>query len=173
MIILDKELAFLQLAFEHLKFSPSEQKTMHTLVERGCILSPQLWEMIVEKLGGLKFINEHGYDFNDFTEAKTGSCNWKFDSARGTDSITGQITNVGGKIGHLRAAVYNVYTKKIDFFLLPPNHYCSTYSSNSNKQESLKFSYSRYRDTYSNMLEHYRVKDIHEVCGKIVSKKAA
>lgn len=170
-----KELAFIDLATKHLGFSNSEKKHMKVLVERGCVLSPQLWEMIVEKLTGSKFVNESKYDFEDFSEAKTGSCTSR-PGSKGYYSYKGQITGVGGKLGYIRVALYNEYSRSIDFFLLPPDHSCNSYTAEMCPQAAIKFSYSRRDDTYSNGLEQYRVYKVEDVCSKIrvvKNKKAA
>ncbi len=166
MAMLDKEKAFVEIASKYLDFTNAEKKHMINLVNRGCVLSPQLWEMIVEKVSGLEFVDQSGYDYSDLSEAKTGSCTVRFQATTGYDQVAGQITNIGDKQGVIRTALYNDWTKKIDFFLIPTNHSCTTYTTKKCPQASLKFSYNRYRDEYSNGLERYRKKNLEEVCQK-------
>lgn len=169
MFIIGKELAFVNLAAKHLGFTKTEKKHMINLVNRGCILSPQLWEMIVENVSGLKFVDKNGYDFEDGSEAKTGSCTLQLKKSTGYYAVKGQITNVSGKDGVIRAALYNDWSKKIDFFLLPPGYLCKSYAYEKCPQASIKFSYSRKNDTYSNGLEDYRVFFVEDVC--VLSKE--
>lgn len=173
MSIIGKELAFVELASKELGFTRAEKKHMINLANRGCILSPQLWEMVVEKVSGLKFVDRSGYDFDDGSEAKTGSCTVQMQKSTGYDMVKGQITNVSGKNGYIRVALYNDWTNRIDFFLLPPGYGCSSYTHEKCPQAQIKFSYSRRNDSYSNGLEIYRVYDLKDVCSKKSCKKAA
>lgn len=166
--VLDKEISFVDLASTYLSYSPDEINTLIKLVERGAEISPHLWEMIVEQESGIKFVNKDGYDFEDFTEAKTGSLTVRKNSKRVYSK--GQITNVSGKIGHMRVAIWNELKNSIDFFLIPPNHYCTTYTSPATPRASIQFSYHKKNDTYSNNLELYRVKLLNEVCVKVTNE---
>lgn len=173
MSLIGKELAFIEMAAKEIGFTRAEKKHMINLVKRGCILSPQLWEMVVEKVLGLKFVDQSGYDFEDGSEAKTGSCTLQLKNSTGYYSVKGQITNVSGKDGYIRVAIYNDWADRIDFFLLPPGYACSSYSYEKCPQAQIKFSYSRRNDSYSNGLERYRVSGLEHVCVKSSLKKAA
>lgn len=166
-----KEIAFVKLASEYLGYTNQETKTLLKLAEGGVEMSPRLWEMIIEKVANIKFLNESGYDFADFTEAKTGSMTIRHDSYSGYCKRGGRITNADGKIGHMRVAIWNECTNDIDFFLIPPDHCCTSYSSAKNPQGAIQFSYSSKHDSYANNLEMYRVNSVEEVCKKVCNKK--
>lgn len=167
--VLNKEIAFVHLASIFLDYTENEVQTLLKLVERGAEISPHLWEMVIESFSGIKFVNKGGYDFEDFSEAKTGSMTIRYNSASGYNSNKGQITNVSGKIGFMRVAIWNECTDQIDFFLIPPNHCCTTYSCKSSPQASIQFSYSKRNGTYSNNLETYRVSSLKEVCSAVIN----
>lgn len=167
--ILDKEIAFVKLASNYLNY---DSLTLMELVRGGAEISPHLWERIIEKISGIKFVDKNGYDFEDFTEAKTGSLTIRTRSDTGYVDRKGRITNTTGKIGHMRVAIWNGCTDCIDYFLIPPDHNCTSYSSTNNPQGAIQFSYSIRNDTYANNLEEYRVQTIEEVCKRVENEIA-
>jgi hypothetical protein len=162
--VLDKELAFLTIAADVLKLPEIEVNILRKyIVEDNHEFSSKLWERIVCKVGKFKFVDGFGFDNSDKSESKTGSTRVVINH-RYYESVVGQITNVTGKIGHIRAAVYNVHKKCIDYFLIPPDFDCNFYTSEKCPQGSIKFSYNRRNDSYANSLEKYRVENLKEVC---------
>jgi len=160
MINIDKELAFLDLAVDVLKFSRGKRAFIREMIlEYNQELSPKFWEKVIEKIGKIKYIDDHYMDFSDGSEAKTSST---FISKSG---VKGNISNVSGKTGHIRVACYNTWKKNIDYFLMPTNHKCTvSYTKSRGNKGNIHFSYNRTLDTYSNNLDKYRVKNIKEVC---------
>jgi len=165
--LLKKEICFLELAKKHLDYSENEISTLLKLVERGAEISPHLWEMIIEKVGNIKFVNKHGYDFEDFSEAKTGSLTLGVNRITGYDTKKGRITNAENKVGYMRVAIWNQCKDSIDYFLIPPDHFCNSYSSKACPQGAITFSYSINHDRYSNSLDDYRVYYLEDVCRSI------
>ena len=163
-VILDKEIAFVNLASKYLSY---DTNTLTELVLGGAEISPHLWEKIIEKVGNIKFVNKHGYDFEDFSEAKTGSMTLGTDWRTGYSTKKGRITNAENKIGYMRVAIWNEYKNSIDYFLLPPDHLCTSYSAKSCPQGSIKFNYSVNHDRYSNCLDDYRVFTLEDVCRSV------
>jgi len=160
MINIDKELAFLDLAVDVLKFSRGKRAFIREMIlEYNQELSAKFWEKIIEKIGKIKYKDNHHMDFSDGSEAKTSSASL----SRGR--VSGKITNVSNKTGYIRVACYNFWKKNIDYFLLPPKHKCKMlFSEATGNRGSIYFSYNRTLDTYSNNLDKYRVKNIKEVC---------
>lgn len=165
MINKDKELAFLDLAADILKYSRTERAFIREWINKGHEFSSRIWEEIIEKLAKTKFTDVAHMDFTDGTEAKTGCTRTHMHKIKHHTNICGQITNVAGKIGFIRVACYNNWTQNIDFFVLPPNHTAKAYYSKATgNQGCIKFSYNRSNDTYSNNLETYRVKSVTDCC---------
>lgn len=162
-----KELAFLDLAAKHLDYTHLEIEAYRKLISHGGVISPQIWQMIVEKYSNSKFVDEDGYDFEDFTEAKTGSVSLGWDKKKDCSTRNGRITNVKKKIGYMRVAVWNDCSRFIDYFLIPPDHDCKSYSSAANPAGAIQFVYAETKDTYSNGLEKYRCYDVEYVCRPI------
>jgi hypothetical protein len=166
--LIKKEIAFVNLASQYLDYTKEEISAYMKLVERGAEISPHLWEMIIEKISGIKFVNQNGYDFEDYSEAKTGSLTVRFDHNKGYNTKKGRITNAANKIGYMRVAIWNEWYDSIDYFLIPPDHSCTSYSSEANPQGAIQFSYSSNNNRYSNNLQEYRHFLIEEVCQPIV-----
>lgn len=163
-INVEKELAFIDLAADVLKISAQERAFMRKWVDLGHEYSSRLWELIIQHKAETKFEDVAHQDFHDGSEAKSASTRL---NAAG-NAIVGQISNVTGKTGYIRVACYNNWKKKIDFFLLPPNHNCTAYFSEAaGNRGSIRFSYSRRTNRYSNYLEWYRVHSLQDVCKKI------
>lgn len=164
MINVEKELAFLDLATDILKYTRSERAFIREWINKGHEFSGRIWEELIEKLARTKFNDTAHMDFTDGTEAKTASTRL-YKKKEGSTGIVGQITNVAGKTGYIRVACYNNHSKKIDFFVLPPNHDVTIRLTKSQGNKGcIQFSYSRKDDTYSANLEKYRVKNIKECC---------
>ncbi|CAB4162611.1 hypothetical protein UFOVP787_71 [uncultured Caudovirales phage] len=161
MFNLQKELSFLELTGHLLGFSDQKIAVMRELItEDQSEFSARLWEKTIAKLAKTKFTDVAHKDFSDGTESKTASTRR---DVKG--KIQGQISNVSGKTGWIRVACFNNYKNVIDFFLLPPDHDCKSYFSPANGDRgSIKFTYNRKEDTYSNYLEKYRVKNAKAAC---------
>ena len=166
-----KEIAFVELAADTLKLPLQKRMFFMELVDDfASEFSGKLWEKIISHKARLKSIDAAGYDFSDGSEAKTGSTymNAKHKNGNTYYAPIGQITNLDGKPGYVRVAIYNHIKNNIDFFLLPPKHKVKCYFSKAaGTRGTAKFSYSRVNDTYSNNLELYRVRNLQEVCKKI------
>jgi hypothetical protein len=166
----EKEIAFVELASDALKLPLQKRMFFMELVDEfASEFSGKIWEKIISKKAGIKFVDEAGRDFSDGSEAKTGSTYTKYTTKNGKKypSTKGAITNLHGKTGYIRVAIYNHVKKSIDYFLLPPGHKVKCYFTASNgNQGSGQFSYNISEDTYSNNLELYRVKNLKEVCRK-------
>jgi hypothetical protein len=162
-LILRKEFAFLSLVAQYLDYTDAEIKAYEKLITHGAEIAPQFWQMIIEKLSGSKFVDANGYDFADFSEAKTGSVTMGFNHNKGYATRNGRITNAKKKIGYMRVAVWNECVHRLDYFLLPPDHDCKSYSCTANPVGAIHFGYAETKDTYSNGLEKYR-SNIENVC---------
>lgn len=169
----EKEIAFVELAADALKLPLQKRMFLIELVnDFASEFSGKLWEKIIERKARLKAIDAAGYDFSDGSEAKTG-CTWITYSMKSNGkrypNISGNITNLHGKTGYVRVAIYNNVKKSIDYFLLPPGHKVKCYfTASSGTKGTAKFSYNTKEDTYSNNLELYRVKNLKEACKNIV-----
>jgi hypothetical protein len=157
----NKERAFVELASKTLKWSDEKKAIYLELVEDGLQLSGNLWEKIISKLAKTKIVDARGSDFADLSEAKTGitrkySCGGR-----------GMVTNMGGKFGWIRVAIYNECKDSIDFFLLPPKHLVKVYYTkyNGSKGHS-SYSYGITNDNYGNNMQKYRVKNVKAVCAR-------
>lgn len=163
-VILNKEIAFVKLASKYLSY---DTNTLMELVHGGAEISPHLWERIIEKVGNIKFVNKNGYDFEDYSEAKTGSMTLGINWRTGYTTKKGRITNAENKIGYMRVAIWNQYLDSIDYFLLPPDHLCTSYSTKACPQGAITFSYSVNNNRYSNCLDDYKVFFLEDVCRSV------
>jgi len=84
-----------------------------------------LWEEALPIISGGKyeFVDAHGYDFSDGTEAKTASVSESLINPNGC-TYKGRITNTGTchekyKTGDLRVAVYNPIAVRVDYLYIP------------------------------------------------------
>lgn len=158
---LQKELSFLELAAPILGFSREKTAVMRELIiEDQSEFSARLWEKVIAKLAKTVFTDVAHKDFADGTESKTASTR-----IGSKNAIHGQVSNVSGKTGWIRVACFNNHKNMIDFFLLPPDHECAVYFNPASGQRgSIKFTYNRKLDTYSNKLEKYRVRNVQSCC---------
>jgi hypothetical protein len=97
------------------------------------------------------FVDADGYDFSDFSDAKTSSVRMN-DHYRRRCSVS--ITSIGNKIGALRTVVFNPFTESIDYFYIPKNNVMQPYDCTNGSVE-FKSSWS-HKNGY-NRLERYRV----------------
>lgn len=159
---LQKELSFLELAAPILGFSREKTAVMRDLIiEDQSEFSTKLWEKVIAKLAKTIFTDVAHKDFTDGSESKTAST--RRDKSKNV--IKGQIANVSGKTGWIRVACFNNHKNMIDFFLLPPDHECTAYfTAATGTKGTIKFTYNRKLDTYSNNLEKYRVRNVQACC---------
>lgn len=167
----NKEIAFVELAAVSLKMPLQKRMFFMELVDDfASEFSGKLWEKIISHKLKVKCTDVAGCDFSDGSEAKTGSTRTTYSSKNGKKypGTSGQISNLSGKTGYIRVAIYNHVKNSIDYFLLPPKHKVKCYFAEATgNQGCAKFSYNSTEDTYSNNLELYRVKGLKEVCKKI------
>lgn len=116
--------------------------------------------------GKYKCVDTNGYDFTDFSDAKTASLNHN-----GTNTIGCTLDHLEYKIGSLRVAVYNPITEDFDFLYIPHSVYSSlsyergrsinpgqTLGANTKtKEKRLRLTYSKQTRCYKNNMERYRV----------------
>lgn len=163
-----KEIAFVELAADVLKMSRQEKLFFIRLVdEYNSEFSGKLWEKIISKVGNIKLVDAAGSDFSDGSEAKTSCASKQPEQKNGKTyyRIKGAITNLAGKLGWIRVAIYNYHKNDIDFFLLPPGHKVKChFTESSGNRGKAPYTYNRQNDTYSNNLELYRVRNLKEVC---------
>ena len=111
----------------------------------------RLVEESLEAVGGYKFVDADHYDFDDFSDSKTGSVNFK------TRRV--EINSVETKIGALRITVYNSHRNKLDYFFVPSHKLdyvrSPCYGNNSHK-ERIQFTWSHHNDCY-NWFDRFRV----------------
>ena len=163
-----KELAFVDLASEVFEYPKHYKDNILFMIrEYGIDFSSCAWEKIVAKVANTKRTNVAHMDFRDKSEAKSLAALYYFNHSKGSGSVRGNINNISKKVGYIRVACYNCHKDSIDFFLLPPNHECKVNYYESVRNGKLAFNYNRQRDTYSNGLELYRVKDYKEACKEI------
>ena len=114
-----------------------------------------LWEEALPIISGGKyeFVDAHGYDFSDGTEAKTASVGEKLANPNGC-TYKGRITGTGTcnekyKTGDLRVALYNPIAQRVDFLYIPvkdiPDLSCKAYPG---ADPSIGFTYNADYDSY-------------------------
>ncbi len=119
----------------------------------------RLIELTLAHVGGMKFVDEVGYDFlPDYSDSKTVSVN--------KDSYKAEFSGVENKIGALRVTVYNPITDTVAFFFLPKRQVRAVkrdcYGVNSHK-ERIVFSYSRVHSDSYGYFDDYRVTTFREL----------
>jgi hypothetical protein len=122
-------------------------------------------EFLVEEtlaaIGGYQFVDEEGYDFDDFSDSKTTTVN----------ANTGVVTigNVETKVGALRITAYHPGKNCLDYFFVPArdlNRVKMPCYGKSQFKERILFTYSKkYHDHYG-WFEDYRVNDFVELATK-------
>jgi len=110
-----------------------------TQQRRNALKNPDVWglDRRVELLmadrsdGMYTFEDATGYDNSDFTETKTATMSVSVVKTKYYDKYrklvaeyprfygATRITNVGGKIGAIRAVVYNTFTELVEFIFVP------------------------------------------------------
>jgi hypothetical protein len=156
-----KEKAFINLAIQEGLYDNSALNCLKDLAESGVALAPFIFEKLISKLMGKKQLHNEAYrDFDDDSDAKTSSCS-AYVRGQGWVNYKGAIGKAEHKIGYVRAAIYNEYTNKIDFFLIPPSN---KNRCNYNYAGSIMYSYNICSRKYSNGLESYRKENLKEVC---------
>jgi hypothetical protein len=158
---LEKELAFIDLAVEEGVYDKEFKNYLVQFAKNGATLAPTILEHIIEKRAGLKILlNEHHRDFEDNSDAKT-SCATLYMCRKIFPVYKGCIGSAEKKLGYIRAVVYNGFTKKMDYFLIPPpdDNLC-----NYNYQGNIHYTYNKSSGKYSNNLELYRKKTLKEIC---------
>jgi hypothetical protein len=117
----------------------------------------RLVEVSLAHIGGYKFVDEFGYDFDDYTDSKTTSV-----------QPSGKCIDIGSvecKIGSLRVTIYNPFKHALDYMFIPksdvPTLKVFNYGKNSQK-ERIRTTWNQKNDSY-NCLEQYRLSSFIEM----------
>lgn len=129
------------------------------IFKKEALKSPMIFnvERLVEEclahIGGYKFVDESGRDFDDKTnsDSKTLTIDLK--------SRIGLLKNIENKIGSLRIVIYNPHTESVDFLYMTydewNSHKKKAYGQNTTGKTQLRLYYSD-KKQYSKF-EKYRV----------------
>jgi hypothetical protein len=161
------QLAIVNLARQvYENYTNKEYDVMEKLAKDGFRFEP-LWEMVIEELANTKCLSAGatGADFEDGSDAKLATLRKR----RLEKSFRGGLKNLGSKNGHLRIAIFNPHSDRLDFFLIPPDHYMKMYNSGFKVASMNHFNYNPETDRYSGNLETYRVADVYEVCKPLLN----
>ena len=121
----------------------------------------RLIEESLAAVGGYKFVDEEGYDFDD--KCKSDSKTVSVVSNSPTTKVF-IIQNVHTKIGSLRVTIYNPFKDSVDYMYLPKKavrywkENNGTLCNEAGAKERIRCSWSAKHNHY-NKLEDYRVKD--------------
>jgi hypothetical protein len=117
----------------------------------------RLVEESLEAVGGYQFVDADHYDFDDYSDSKTGSVNFK------TRRV--EIGNVETKIGALRITVYNSHRDRLDYFFVPSRDLDFVRSpcyGNQSHKERIQFTWNHNKDHF-NWFEDFRVSSFVEL----------
>jgi hypothetical protein len=119
-----------------------------------------LIELALAKVGGYNFVDESGFDFDDYSDSKTASV-----EPRGGVSIGSLET----KIGSIRAVIYNPFEDRLDYFFFPVDGWKDLEEASYGKAKHktrIRSSYNKTTQMYSKF-EPYRCKDFKELAKKV------
>ena len=106
--------------------SPEDMERFRPFASLGLIDIPSLFEEVLAHLSNGAFTRtpETGYDFSDFSEAKTASSRFRKNNiSKGNWLHSATINNITVKKGLIRAMVYDTYNCKFYFFAIPNECY--------------------------------------------------
>mgnify|MGYP001266982307 CR=1 FL=1 len=123
--LIEKDQAFLrEVLFEALPdIFHSEEIRTRALAHPKVYNIPYLVEIAMEKYGHYNYVDEAGYDFDDYSDCRTMSIKCVDDRGRDRYSTSSDVTN---KIGALRICLFNPYKpigEQISFFFIPKSGY--------------------------------------------------
>lgn len=127
-----------------------------------------LTEIALAKIGGYTYLDEDGYDFDDYSDSKTSSVE---------PGKQVSIPSLEEKIGDIRCIVYNPFYDKLDYFFFPYNKWkeieVACYGKQ-NKKTRIRSSYNVKTDSYKKF-EEFRVFSFQQLASKksTISEKNA
>lgn len=141
----------------HPRFRKNPSLCQHGLESPDDFNIEHLVELTLAEVGGLRFVNQAGYDFlPDYSDSKTVSVN--------ENTRKAEIHSVENKIGALRITAYNPHTHSVDFFFVPHRDLLEIklpcYGVSAHK-ERVMFTYSE--PGHYNSFENFRVNSFKEL----------
>lgn len=135
---------------------PTEEDRRRALVEPKIYNVTYLVEKAMERLGDFTYVDEEGYDFDDYSDSKTLT----LAMVESTNPISPTaVCQVKAKLGPMRICLFNQWKSKgnqIDFFFFPKSAY----------NRSINFTYNISNNNYG--IKHkYKVPDFLTLCTKV------
>ena len=154
--LIEKDRALLnEVIFDALpELFPTEEDRKRALVEPKIYNVTYLIEKAMERLGDYSYVDEEGYDFDDYSDSKTLTL-----ALVGTDYSPSAVCQVKAKIGPMRICLFNRWKSKgnqIDFFFFPKSAY----------NRSINFTYNISNNNYGKK-HKYKVPDFLTLCTKV------
>ncbi len=119
-----------------------------------------LVEQAMADIGGYKWVDQVGYDFNDKDLSDAKTCTLR----RHDNGLS--INKIESKVGSFRIVVYNEITDSLDYFYLTKlgreSYVERGYLKKDRNQERIRATFTESRDSY-NKLEKFRVKSFTEL----------
>ena len=154
--LIEKDRALLnEVLFDALpELFPTEEDRRRALVEPKIYNITYLVEKAMERYGDYKYVDEEGYDFDDYSDSKTLTL-----ALVGKDYSPSAVCQVKAKIGPMRICLFNKWKNKgrqIDFFFFPKSAY----------NRSINFTYNVSNNSYGKK-HKYKVPDFITLCTKV------
>ena len=113
------QLIFEEIIFQHhAEFQHSRTLRKLAQTQPEIFNCERLVELCMSRVGGYEFLDEDGYDFSDYSDAKTASIT-PTDSVAVVGNILGRGRTGQPKVGDLRVVLYNPYKQRLDYYFMP------------------------------------------------------